>query len=329
MSILLDDWCSRIPDDLVKSFADGEAPIVFLGAGLGEEVVPELKTGVKLAEVLRDELRVDDPSIPLAELLQFYKNCHSRSDRAVRDWIENQLDWGTCKTHDPGGAHHLLLQSPSCIFLTTNYDDTLDRAAHHALPPGAWHSTATIREFSMHRAKVGPSHKICAHIHGAFSAGITSPIVATTDDYIERSMKDQSWQELIKELLCQYRFVFIGYGMRDFTVWSSYFSIVVKDSRSMWPHAMVSPPHSTHDCAFWSQYNVHFIPLRAYQFSIALMTRLERLRDETVAVCASAACWKISVDKAQPRFRKLHKQLGYASTELTLRHIIDETQPTD
>jgi len=329
MSVALDLWCKHISDDLIKAVSDGPTPVVFLGAGFGNEAVPPLKGSADLAEALRRELSVNDQSIPLAELLQFYKNCHSRSDRAVRAWIEGQLNWGGKESVDPGGAHHLLLQLPFRVFLTTNYDDLLDRAASRILPPGMWCSTTTIDEFNLHVTASASSQKVCAHVHGAFAAGLTSQIVATTDDYIDCHVKQRSWLNLVEELLRRYRFIFIGYSMRDFTVWSSYFTTIIKEARSMWPHAMVSPPHSIHDSAFWSQYNIHFIPLLGYQFSIALSARLGLLSREMVAVNASAACWRTTPARARPRFLKLHKSLGYTTMELTLRHVINDTHTSD
>ncbi len=325
MSKHLDKWCEHLPDDLVAAFADSAPPVLFLGAGFGAEAVPPLKTGTDLAELLRAELHVTDHTVPLAELLQYYKNCHSRSDRSVRAWMEKHLNWGTSIPTEPGGAHHLLLRLPFRILLTTNYDDLLDRAALRTLPAGTWRSTTSIDDFKLSLSTPGSSKKTCAHVHGAFSASVTSPLVASTDDYIAHYLNKSSWLNEIEELIPQYRFLFIGYGMRDFTVWSSYFTAIMKHSTAMWPHGMVCPPQSQHDLLFWLHYNISFIPLLGYQFLIALSARLGLLTDEETAVCAAAACWKITPELARPQFSDVHRSLGYATPELTLRHIINET----
>jgi hypothetical protein len=325
MSKVLDSWCAELEADLISAFETGPEPAVFVGSGFGQEAIPSLSTVTDLVTSLRAELKVNDASIGLAELLQYYKNRHAGSNRSVRAWLEARLNWGGATASEPGGAHHILLRLPFKLLLTTNYDNLFDRAASRTLLAGYWTATSSIDEFNQNSTSAPATGKACAHIHGAFSIHATSPIVATTDDYIEVYRSQQGWLYEVEQMIRHYRFVFIGYSMRDFTTWSSYFSTILKHPNDMWPHTMVCPSTCEHERRFWSEYNIQFVPLRAYQFLIALCEKLRLLSRVDIAAEAAAACWKITPEAARPRFEAMHNSLGYPNYEFTVRHIIDAT----
>jgi len=113
------EWSNQIPDEILASFQSSDPPIIFIGSGFAKEAIPPLRTGGELASLLRTELGLDDSGESLAELLQYLQNHLAGSKKRVTDWLKEKLLYGIS---EPGGAYRLLLELPSNVFLTTNYD---------------------------------------------------------------------------------------------------------------------------------------------------------------------------------------------------------------
>ena len=324
MSATLLKWRKLIPKSLISAFKSDRPPAMFLGSGFGKEAVPPLKTGVELANKLRKQLAVRDNAIGLSELLQYYKNSEAGTDRSVRDWLETNLNRSAGRASGPGGGHYLLLGLPTREYLTTNYDVLLETAAAHELPAGSWVTTPSAKQYWYHVDSDPVSKKAYGKMHGSFDGSGTAGIIATTDDYIREYLKPR-WRTKIRDLVRKRRIVFIGYSLRDFTTWTSYVSAILQNPTDIWPHTMVGPSTSDHEADFWAKYKIHYVPLKAHQFLIALHDALGTLGEGKNPVWTAAACWGVAPDIAQARFDEEHKRSRYPEPIYTVHQIIEST----
>jgi hypothetical protein len=88
---------------------------------------------------------------------------------------------------------------------------------------------------------------------------------------------------------------------------------------------MVSPPASDHEAAFWSEYKIQYVFLKAHQFVITLHDALGTLGTGRNPVWAASACWGVAPDIAQPRFDDEHKRSQYPVPIYTIQQIIEST----
>lgn len=318
----IDEWSNQIPEDLISSFKEDEPPVIFFGSGFGKEAVPSLKTGGELSEVLRKELDLDDNGENLAELLQYYKNTLAGSNKRVVDWLKVNLLHGKS---EPGGAYRLLLELPSKIFLTTNFDSLMLKASRKMNydlvavdDPQSFNSVYT-------DVKSKPRSGILGRLHGAFET--QEKMVFTTDDYIDwYTETGKQWRDLFEGLLRDKRIVFIGYSLRDFTNWTSFISVFKKWPKSMEPHALVSPAISKYYGPFWDNYSIKYIPLKAYQFLIAIHDRLGNLEDgdeSEIPIAAVAACAGKTFEDAKKeietrQFKNHYPKLNMAAIQMIM-----------
>ncbi len=318
-------WLQEVPRDIIESFEESEPPIIFVGSGFGKEAIPPLKTGGELAEELRKELDLQNNEDSLSELLQYLKNSRARANRSVTDWLKKHLDHGKS---EPGGAYRLLLELPSKIFLTTNYDYLLLDASHqmgHKLIPIDDPSSF---ESNYDDIKSRPKSGLLGRLHGSFE--FQENIVATTDDYIERFLGDKRWQEILENIFRNKRVVFIGYSLKDFTTWTSFISVFTKWKNATFPHVLVSPNNSEHIRNFWNQYRVRYVPLKAYQFLITLHDQLGNLeKNKDIAVAAVAAHTGKTYNESLVEVEMQKKIYGYPSLELMALKMLMDGQNED
>jgi hypothetical protein len=313
------DWSSQIPNEILASFQSSDPPIIFIGSGFGKEAIPPLKTGGELAALLRTELGLDDSGESLAELLQYLQNHLAGSKKRVIDWLKEKLLYGKS---EPGGAYRLLLELPTNVFLTTNYDLLMmdaSRQINYRLiqvdDPLSFVSTSN-------DIKTMPRTGLIGRLHGGFEA--QEKIVATTDDYIKwYTSTGKRWRDLLEGMLRDKRIVFIGYSLRDFTTWTSFISVFAEWSNNMNPHALVSPTSSKHFGPFWDHYNMKYIPLKAYQFLIAVHDSLGNLeKNKELALAAVAACYKKSYEETLKFVEKTVEDNHYVSAHVALIRMI-------
>jgi len=305
----------------MAAFASERPPTFFLGSGFGKEAVPALKTGGELCDDLVSQLGVADKSTGLAELLQYLKNQEVGSDRPVRAWLETQLLHTGSTIAEPGGAHFLILTLPSRRILTTNFDLLLDRAANVALRTSDWYATSSKETYEKFTREAPRNAIVCGRLHGSFNPIETTELVATTDDYIEE-YRTSDWRGWLEEHIRTERMVFVGYSLRDFTIWTSFFSSILKFPKETWPHALVGPSVCPHEAKFWSAYKIQYVPLKAHEFLIATHHVLGTLDYGQNPVYAAAAFWNVIPAEANPRLLALQTHFGYPDLALTIHRVI-------
>lgn len=310
-----DKWVNEIPKDVIESFKGSDPPIFFIGSGFGKEAVPSLKTGGELARELRDELGLNSNNEDsLSELLQYLMNNQAGSKRAVTEWLKKNLGHGDSK---PGGAHRLLLELPSQMFLTTNYDSLIGDASIQMGYTLKVIDNPSSFDSNLNDIKSKNRNGVLARLHGAFED--QDNIVATTNDYIARySNGNNGWQSLLEEIFRTRQVIFIGYSLKDFTTWTSFVSVITKWKNTVYPHVMVSPVRSEHISRFWSNYKIRYIPLKASQFLIAIHDQLGNLENnEQIAISAVAACLGKTYDDAKREVETQKERLLLKSPTMT------------
>jgi len=189
------------------------------------------------------------------------------------------------------------------------------------LSPDEWFTTSKAPQYEQY-SSTAPGHAIvCGRIHGSFHPAEVADMVATTDDYI-KAYRESDWRAWLELQLRSERIVFVGYSLRDFTTWTSYFSSILDFPKETLPHALVSPSRCEHERKFWSKYHIQYVPLMAYEFLIALHFLLGSLGSANNATYAAAACWKITIPEARVRLAVEHANLGYPDLGLTIQRII-------
>lgn len=306
-------WENAIPNDVVNSFQNAVPPVIFLGSGFGKEALPPLMTAGELALAMRNELAIDDGGEGLAELLQYYKNSMSGNRQAVVNWLARQLHDGKSK---PGGAHRLLLHLSCKEFVTTNYDSLLIDAAHE-IPGYKLIPIDDPASYKKMRPQVHNDERaILGRLHGAFES--QTRMVATTDDYIDNYVHDEQWHEIVRDILANNRVVFIGYSLRDFTMWTSYISMFVRWGGNQYQHVMVGPSSSHHVIDFWNKYGIKNVPLRAGEFLVGLHSKLGALEnDDELLFAAAAMCMGTTYDDALRELEALKERRRYPDLRLT------------
>jgi len=121
------------------------------------------------------------------------------------------------------------------------------------------------------------------------------------------------------------RIIFIGYSLRDFTTWTSFISVFTEWPNNMNPHALISPTSSKHYGPFWDHYNIKYIPLKAYQFLIAVHDSLGNLdKNKDISLAAASACSGKSYDETLRAAETLMIENHYPSIDIAaIKMIMD------
>jgi hypothetical protein len=195
----------------------GRRCVLFVGAGLSRGA--GLPDWGELLRELAKELGLDDASLPrdangqipldlCLDLAQWYAE---RIGREKLDSRVRQLFGRSAEEHArvrPTLAHYLLLSMPFRLFLTTNYDDLLERAltALRHDPEVIYTPESVVRTGQTERPSVVKLHGDATH---------RTPIVLTRDDF-DRFFRDYPViTALLQGLLLNHTFFFVGYDLRD------------------------------------------------------------------------------------------------------------------
>jgi hypothetical protein len=202
--------------DLLDSIR-GRRCVLFVGAGLSRGA--GLPDWGGLLRELAAELGLDNGSLPrdangqlsldlCLDLAQWYAE---RFGREQLDQRVHQRFGRTAAAHPnvrPTLAHYLLLSMPFRLFLTTNYDDLLERtltALRHD-PEVVYTPESVVRTGQTDRPSVVKLHGDATH---------RTPIVLTRDDF-DRFFRDHPViTALLQGLLLNHTFLFVGYDLRD------------------------------------------------------------------------------------------------------------------
>ena len=117
------------------------------------------------------------------------------------------------KTGEPGDLTRLLADWPAAGYLTTNYDNLLEKALKEGDSLG-WISVGN--QSSEVRKVSGDVKNIVWHIHGsAFLTDDKSQLIIDAKDYDDYYLETSVLQQQLKSFLTQRRLVFVGFGLRD------------------------------------------------------------------------------------------------------------------
>lgn len=182
--------------ELTRRFASGNGA-VFVGAGLS--MGAGLPSWAKLVEPLRDALKglPERQSFTPEQIAGWYEITAGR--RALVDFLTKQLNGAK-----PGNCHRLLDSLPVDLFLTTNFDDLLERSLADA--------DVIVNDIDF-SALDDPSRRQLIKIHGDFrDAG---SIVFTRADYDHYLENRPAIAETIRLTLMRRTVLFIGYSFND------------------------------------------------------------------------------------------------------------------
>ena len=112
----------------------------------------------------------------------------------------------------PGAMHQLLADLPFAGYLTTNYDDLLERALNRVDP--GWTAVGNVGDEV--RKATGTAERVVWHIHGAAALDPSrSRLVITEEDYAQIYLDESRVFQQLRGLLTNRRIVVIGFGFRD------------------------------------------------------------------------------------------------------------------
>jgi SIR2-like domain len=224
------DWTS-----LLTSIFEYNECTPFLGAGA---CTPFFPSSQQLAEKWAAEVSYPFYHKDLAEVAQFIainwggKMAKFRMDKALKDCLQ---------TNPPPdfksqlAIHGILADLPLKIYLTTNYDNLIERAlsANNKAPVGdycRWNRSLQL----LHPPAESPAPTIekplVYHIHGLM--GVPETMVLTDDDYetflLEFGLDDNLVPPSVRIAISQYPLLFVGYSLRDWN-FRVLFKAVIKE----------------------------------------------------------------------------------------------------
>jgi hypothetical protein len=113
---------------------------------------------------------------------------------------------------DPGNIHRFLAELPFAGYITTNYDDLLERSLNR-IDPG-WTAVGNVDDEV--RKASGTAERVVWHIHGAAGLdSLRSRLIITDEDYDQIYLDESRVFRQLKGLLANRRIIVIGFGFRD------------------------------------------------------------------------------------------------------------------
>jgi formylglycine-generating enzyme required for sulfatase activity len=191
---------ATIPQELVTAIARGDA-VLFVGAGLSAGA--GLPGWSALLAPLADEIEL--PAEKRGDLLRVAQYCQNELGRQrVIEAILNATD----TTGKPVTENHRRLVRLGCAtWITTNYDDLLERTLREA---GI--SPRTVVEDNTLSFTTGETVTLLKP-HG--DRGQSESIIVTKADYDTLALQRPLMQSKLKTLLAEKTFLFLGYSLRD------------------------------------------------------------------------------------------------------------------
>lgn len=213
-------------DSLLQSMKFGEC-IPFLGAGASAAFFPK---GQEVADRWSDNYKYPLKQKDLVSVSQFLTV--TRNSLFAKNLISEEIKTALppeklIDFSDPSSIHGLLAQLPLSIYLTTNYDDMIERALTWASASGRRNSSFTVEYCRWHAGLrqssstntnvVSSDCPLVYHFHGV--AGIPRSIVITEDDYeeflVELTTNPSIVPSEIRAAIGLNQLMFIGYSLQD------------------------------------------------------------------------------------------------------------------
>lgn len=220
------DW-----SELVRQLRRGTC-VPFLGAGACAEYLP---SGGQMSRAWADEYGYPlDDSHDLARVMQYVTTMHVKDATSLKERLADELFAHAEPPNfsDDTQIHSALARFDLPIYVTTNYDDFMERALGHrgkepyrALSP--WYSTAGDSANPVNVASREPTARepVVFHLHGHHT--IPASMVLTEDDYIEylvrlaadpyRSAETSLLPPDVLAALRARPLLFVGYSLQDWT----------------------------------------------------------------------------------------------------------------
>lgn len=211
-----------IPDDIKRAAADGRL-VLFIGAG-----VSRIVGGPSWKELALRYLKYlyDKKVINYCEY-EYISNLEPRKILSVCEIILNEN-----KIEPPDINDFIKLKSESdkikilynaicdfnCIYVTTNYDDNLDKIIEERNDQSKYLVNQKGKiVYSPEDVLVSELNNLTViHIHG--SPKDRNNMIITIKDYINHYQKGNKIPEFLKEIFSFYTIVFIGYGLEEFEI---------------------------------------------------------------------------------------------------------------
>ena len=240
---------AQLPDALLSGRL-----ITFIGAGVSR--ASGLPSWSGLIANLAHEAKITVPDtdneqelLDLAEQLR----CHLAGDFASA--LRRALGFATPLPPLPSLTHYLLASMPVSPMVTTNYDNLLEQAVEHIKKVAfTIHSPADV-------AAMPPGSQCnILKIHGDIT--VPDQIILTRSDYQHYFEHRPAVSALLKGLLLNRNFLFIGYSLRDpnlQTILAEVASLLQQARRSA--YAVVFEA-SEQDIEYWRQQQVHLLCLQ-------------------------------------------------------------------
>lgn len=197
----------------------------FLGAGISR---PPLPSGGELADALAHECSYPFRNRDLMAVSQFMATTlDGAAPKAVVQDIFNRI--ADPDFSDPEQPHTVLASLPVPVYLTTNYDDYMQKAlrAGHRSPQTEvcrWNSALRRRPSVLAETEPEVGQPVVFHVHGHIDD--LDSCVLTEDDYLDFMVNVRRFEAAgeaslpvlpakVDELISTTSLLFLGYGLRD------------------------------------------------------------------------------------------------------------------
>ena len=144
-----------------------------------------------------------------------YPRALSRLERLVgkRDWLEAGVTAQLKDNRPSGPLVREIANWPFRGYITTNYDELIERALEKEVGERGWLPVGNTEEEN--RKVSGDTRQIVWHIHGGIDLTGKSNLVLTEDDYDRLYLNSSHLTEALKGLIRHRRVIFIGFGFED------------------------------------------------------------------------------------------------------------------
>ena len=191
---------TNIPRELVVAIARGDV-VLFIGAGLSRGA--DLPSWGELLAPLADSLKL--PLARRADLLQVAQDYENEMGR--HDLVQHIVDRTDTTGKQPTPNHRRLTQLPINTWITTNFDDLLERTLQEAELP----CRVVVRDQDLPYTSGGKVTLL--KLHG--DRGQPDTIVITQKDYNTFFRRFPLIPTKLASLLLDKTFLFIGYSVSD------------------------------------------------------------------------------------------------------------------